>query len=219
MKAAILASVILGCILFGPRLRAQVYECTAADGARGYQDQPCKPGQRQRVIDLPGHASPVEHVPSASAPPPSAASAAADTTDALPVPVATPPGTPLPVLYTCVGAVNGEHYLARAPRLPYLVPLGVLGYPPQSLAQAYGGVRGAGASAPELAHPRAGGPRIATGMTEVQDVCLPATHAQVCSFVQKEYAENHRKLRMAMPHEAPPLAARERKLTAQLANC
>jgi hypothetical protein len=94
-----------------------------------------------------------------------------------------------------------------------------MGYPPQSLSQAYGAPGGAGMSAPELSRPRVGGSPAATGMTEVQDYCLPATRAQVCSHVRKEYDENHRKLRMAMPHEQPPLEQREQQLQDQLRNC
>ena len=94
-----------------------------------------------------------------------------------------------------------------------------MGYPPQSLAHAYGTRGGAGVSAPELSRPRIGGPRIAAGMTEVQDFCLPATHAQVCGYVQEEYDENHRALRRAMPHEQPPLREREQQLQGQLRNC
>lgn len=123
-------------------------------------------------------------------------------------------------MYACVGAINGKQYLTRSPPPPYLAPLGVMGYPPQGLSQAYGAPGGAGMSAPEGApKPRVGGPRIATGMTEVQDFCLPATHAQVCQFVQKEYDANHRKLRMAMPHEQPPYQQREQQLSAQLESC
>jgi hypothetical protein len=122
-------------------------------------------------------------------------------------------------MYECVGAVNGKQYLTRSPPPPYLAPLGVMGYPPQSLARAYGKRGGAGVSAPELSKPRIGGPRIAAGMTEVQDFCLPATHAQVCNFVRKAYDENHRALRKAMPSEQPPLEQREQQLTAQLNNC
>jgi hypothetical protein len=198
---------------------AQVYQCTAADGARSFQDRPCPSAARQRVLDLPARAPAGADVPAPSPPAAVSVPSAASVADVAPAAVTPAPSTPLPTLYACVGAVNQEHYLAREPRPPYLVPLGVLGYPPQSLAQAYGGRRGAGASAPELARPRVGGPRSATGMTEVQDFCLPAAPAQVCSWVQKEYAENHRKLRMAMPHEAPPLEARERHLAAQLDHC
>jgi hypothetical protein len=37
--------------------------------------------------------------------------------------------------------------------------------------------------------------------------------------VQKEFDENHRELRMAMPHEQPPLREREQQLQGQLRNC
>jgi hypothetical protein len=94
-----------------------------------------------------------------------------------------------------------------------------MGYPPRSLARAYGTRGGAGVSAPELSKPRIDGPRIAAGMTEVQDFCLLAAQAQVCHFVQKEFDENHRELRMAMPHEQPPLREREQQLQQQLQNC
>ncbi len=207
----IIAASLIG-VLWCTGLRAQVYQCTTRTGAYSFQDRPCKPDQRQQVLDLPSHGP---DAPTPAAPPATVMTAPAPP----PVPAAAAPTMPLPVLYACVGAVNQEHYFARTPRPPYLVPLGVLGYPPQSLARAYGSRGGAGASAPELAHPRIGGPRIATGMTEVQDFCLPATHAQVCTWVQKEYADNHRKLRMAMRHEAPPLEARERQLAAELDNC
>ncbi|HKT40966.1 MAG TPA: DUF4124 domain-containing protein [Rhodanobacteraceae bacterium] len=178
-----------------------------------YQDRACTPGQKQRILDVPGRAPP-GHAPLPAATAPEAAASAS------PPPVYAPPApVPLPAMYTCAGAVNGKQYLTRSPPPPYLAPLGVMGYPPQSLSQAYGAPGGAGMSAPESAKPRIGGPRIATGMTEVQDYCLPATQAQVCGYVQREYDENHRKLRMAMPHEQPPLEQREQTLQDQLRNC
>lgn len=124
-------------------------------------------------------------------------------------------------MYACVGAVNGKHYLARHLPPPYLAPLGVLGYPPQSLSQVYGSPGGAGMSAPELApKPRIGGPSIAAGLIEVEDACVPATHVEVCGFVQREYDGNHQKLRAAlMPSEQKPLQRRELQLQDQLRNC
>lgn len=193
---------------------AQVYRCIGANGNVSYQDRACLAGQKQKIIDLPSHAPPGYF------PPPAATVAepvAMDDPFPPPGPVPAPP--PLPAMYACVGAVNGKQYLTRSPPPPYLAPLGVMGYPPQSLARAYGTRGGAGVSAPELSKPRIGGPRIATGMTEVQDFCLPATHAQVCGYVQKEYDENHRELRRAMPHEQPPLRGREQRLQGQLRNC
>lgn len=206
---------VLGLLGWSLGAHAQVYRCASATGAVSYQDHVCAVGQKQTVMDLPSRAAP------GYVPPPVAAVASpavADTAAVLPPATPVPPA-PLPALYACVGAVNGKPYVVRTPTPPYLVPLGVLGYPPQSLSQAYGAPGGAGMSAPELSHPRIGGPRIAAGLTEVQDYCLPATHAQVCGYVQKEYDENHRQLRMAMRHAQPPLEQRERQLQDQLRNC
>lgn len=206
--------VLLAGIGLGAGAQAQVYRCTATNSSVSFQDHACAAGQRQAIINVPIRAPPGYVPPAVTtvAPP---ASTVADV--ALP-PLRAPPA-PLPELYACVGAVNGKPYLVRTPTPPYLVPLGVLGYPPQSLSQAYGAPDGAGMSAPELSRPRIGGPRIGAGLTEVQDYCLPATQAQVCAFVQKEYAANHRKLRMAMRNEQPPFEAREQQLQGQLRNC
>lgn len=207
-----LGTLLFACIPFA--VRAQVYRCTARDGSIAYQDRPCARGEQQKVVDVssrppPGHVPP----PVASMAPPIASAPAVMSPAYVPPP-------PLPDLYACVGAVNGKHYLTRNPPPPYLAPLGVMGYPPQTLSQAYGAPGGAGMSAPEGApKPRVGGPPIAAGMTEVQDACAPASHAEVCGFVQREYDENHRKLRMAMPHEQPPFEQRERELQDQLRNC
>ena len=213
MKAA-LAVVIIACTVWCASAHAQVYRCTTASGSVGFQDHACAAGQKQAILDVPSRAPP------GYVPPPAATAPDVAANSALPPPVAAPPAPPpLPVMYECVGAVNGKQYLTSSPPPPYLAPLGVMGYPPQSLSQAYGAPGGAGVSAPELSKPRIGGSRIATGMTEVQDYCLPATPAQVCGYLQREYDDNHRKLRMAMPHEQPPLEQRERALQDQLRNC
>jgi hypothetical protein len=214
MKSALAAFVVMFGVLCCVHAHAQVYRCTAADGSVGYQDHACARGQQQTILDVPSRAAPGYVPPPAATAPEIAASGAS------PPPVYVPPApSPLPAMYECVGAVNGNRYLTSSPPPPYLAPLGVLGYPPQSLSRAYGAPGGAGMSAPELAKPRIGGPRVATGMTEVQDYCLPATRAQVCAYIQREYDANHRKLRMAMPHEQPPLERREQALQDQLRNC
>jgi hypothetical protein len=214
MRCLFAFALVVICVVACVNAHAQVYRCTAANGSVAYQDHACAAGQKQAVIDVPGRAPPgYVSAPPATAPDPVPRSAS-------PPPVhVTPALSPLPGMYECVGAVNGKQYLASSPPPPYLAPLGVMGYPPQSLSQAYGAPGGAGMSAPELSSPRTGGPRIASGMTEVQDYCLPATHAQVCAYVQREYDANDRKLHMAMPHEQPPLEQRERQLSAQLKNC
>lgn len=193
---------------------AQVYRCTTANGSVAFQDKPCVKGQQQKMLDVPSHAPP------GYVPPPVATTLPQPVASAVPPPVYVPPPPPLPFMVACVDAVNGDDYLAHSPRAPYLVPLGILGYPPQTLSQAYGAPGGAGMSAPELApKPRIGGPRIAAAMTWVQDTCQPATAAQVCAYVQKEYDENDQKLRAAMRDERAPLQQRSAQLQDQLRNC
>ena len=213
MKAA-LVLVLFVCSMGCTPADAQVYQCIGANGNVSYQDRACPDGQKQKILDVPSHAPP-GYVP----PPVATVAASVAMGNRLPSSAPVPAPPPLPAVYACVGAVNGKQYLTRSLPPPYLAPLGVMGYPPQSLARAYGTRRGAGVSAPELSKPRVGGPRIATGMTEVQDFCLPATHAQVCGYVHKEYDENHRELLRAMPHEQPPLREREQQLQDQLRNC
>lgn len=209
--AVVLMALCIGCCTVA---HAQVFKCTTTTGSVRFQDHACARGQKQTVIDVPSHAPP-GYVP----PPVASTLPRAPSTKALSMPAYIPPPAPLPVMYECVGAVNDKHYLAHAPTPPYLAPLGVMGYPPQSLSQVYGAHGGAGMSAPEFSKPRIGGPRIATGMTEVQDFCLPATHAQVCSYVQKQYDENHHKLRLAMRNEQPPFEKHEQQLQDELRNC
>lgn len=211
---ALVAALFFACCSLSAQ--AQVYRCTAKDGGVAFQDRPCAPGQRQGVVDVPSHAPPGYLPPVVAtivAPPVANASAVSP-------PDAAPPTAPLPVMFACVGAVNGKRYLAHSPPPPYLAPLGVLGYPPQSLSHAYGAPGGAGVSAPELAKPRIGGPRIATGMTEVQDYCLPATQAEVCGFVQRERDQNASALHAALlSSERKPLQQRAQALQDQLRNC
>ncbi|MBN8735638.1 MAG: DUF4124 domain-containing protein [Xanthomonadales bacterium] len=216
MKGVLAAIVVMTCVAWCAGARAQVYRCMTSGGSVAYQDRPCAQGQRQTVVDVPSRAPPGD------VPPPVATVAtppAADANAASPA-VYVPPPSPLPVMYACVGAVNGKRYLTRSPPPPYLAPLGAMGWPPQTLSRAYGAPGGAGMSAPELSKPRIGGPRIAAGMTEVEDSCAPAPQAEVCAFVQREYDDNHRKLRMAvLPREQEPLQQREQELQDQLRNC
>lgn len=216
MKGVLAAIVLMTCVAWCAGARAQVYRCTASSGSVAYQDRPCAQGQRQTVVDVPSRAPPGD------VPPPVATIATPPVADASASSPAAyvPPPSPLPVMYACVGAVNGKRYLTRSPPPPYLAPLGALGWPPQALSRAYGAPGGAGMSAPELSKPRIGGPRIAAGMTEVEDFCAPAPQAEVCDFVQREYDDNHRKLRMAvLPREQGPLQQREQELQDQLRNC
>ncbi|MGH8111161.1 MAG: DUF4124 domain-containing protein [Rhodanobacteraceae bacterium] len=218
MRAVIATLLIVACIGWCACARAQVFKCTAPNGAVAFQDHACAASQRQEFIDVPSHAPPgYVPPPVATAPPPEMA-----TPPSVAPPL--PPPTPLPMMYACVGAVNGKHYLTRSPPAPYLAPLGMLGYPPLSLVQAYGSPGGAkvpvgrGPQGPSGNAPPATG-IVGSGMMEVQDYCLPATRAEVCRFVQKEHDENQHKLNLAVPREQSPLEQRAQQLSAQLRNC
>lgn len=211
MKVVFAIAVVLLCGGWSARALPQVYKCTSAKGAVAFQERACALGQRQAIVDVEAHASPGD------APPPSVTVAppVAGASSELP-PAPTPPA-PLPVMYECIGAVNGEQYLSAFVPRPYFAPVAMLGYPPQSLSQAYGPGHGVGMPVPVI--PPRGAARVATGMTQVRDACQPATREQVCRFVRRAYDENQRKLRMAMPSEAPPLEQRDRKLSGELQNC
>ncbi|MDQ2971518.1 MAG: DUF4124 domain-containing protein [Pseudomonadota bacterium] len=211
MRVFVLAGIFF-CALWLPGATGamQVYKCTAANGAVGYQDKPCPAPQKQKTVQL-SDAPIVASAPTASAPP--------SATSIAPAPVYTPP-PPLPTMYACTRYDGERHYLSDTLPQPYYVPLGALGYPGQSLDRAYGGRDRLGMSAPEEARPpKLGGPLIANALVEVQDDCQPAQRTQVCGELRRRYDANHEKLRMAFPSDQPPLEQRERDLRVQLSGC
>ena len=156
-------------------------------------------------------ALPAEESP---APPPSAPKATAEPA---------PPRASLPALWLCDNAEDGSRYFSEngSPPVRY-VPLGTLGYPGKSLAQAYGPGGGSGISAPGVNKvPISTSPRdaAATQLTPLQDVCAPASPQQTCGYLRKQYDEVEHKLKRAFKDERAVLEPRERELGAQLDNC
>jgi hypothetical protein len=216
LRALVVASLL---IVFGcaPRVAAAitVYKCTAMDGGVTYQDKPCPANRTQSTLEL----SDVPIVTPAPAPVESTAPMSASTASA---PAAAPlPPPPLPTMYACTTYDGEKKYLSDTLPRPYPVPLGVLGYPGQSLDQAYGGPDRIGLSAPEEARkPTIGrGPLIANAQVMVQDHCVPAPRSQVCDELRRRFNANHEKLRMAFPSEKAPFQQREDQLNAQLKGC
>jgi len=192
----------------------QVYRCTARDGAVSYQDKPCAARQKQSTVSL-------EDAPMVSSLP-QAATSAAPASNASAAPAVEPsPRAALPTMYACTRYDGQRKYLSDTLPAPYAVPLGVMGYPGQSLDRAYGYSDRLGMSAPEEARkPQvARGPLIANAYVEVQDHCVPAPRAQVCQELRRRFDANHEKLRMAFPSNKPPLQAREDELNTQLKGC
>ncbi|MCE7949559.1 MAG: DUF4124 domain-containing protein [Xanthomonadales bacterium PRO7] len=194
-----------------------VYKCTDAQGNVAFQDQPCPAGAVQAQVWLPdaqpAPAQPVAATPSpAEANPPPAPA---------PAPVARP-SAPLPPVWICQKAEDGSTYFSRngAPPVRY-VPLGVLGYPGHSLAQAYG-PGGIGVSAPELRQvPISTSPHdaIASGYTPLQDHCMRASREQTCSWLQKQYDDVTHKLRNAFKDQRAILQPQADELESQRNGC
>ncbi len=193
-----------------------VYKCTDAQGNVAFQDQPCPQNAKQTEVWLPD-APPAlapQSTTAASAPPQPALNPP-------PMPVAKPPAT-LPPLWICRNAEDGSTYFSRSGTTPVrYVPLGVLGYPGQSLAKAYG-PGGIGVSAPELSKtPISTSPRdaIAGGYTPLQDECMRASREQACGWLQKQYDEVTHKLHNAFKDQQAILQPQAAELESQLSGC
>lgn len=214
MRYALLPMVV-SLAFAGNAVAVEVYKCTAPRGDVAFQDSPCPAGTTQTQVRLPD-APPTPAQPPASASASSAASALPP-----PVPIAKPPA-PLPPLWICRNAEDGSTYFSRngSPPVRY-VPLGVLGYPGRSLAQAYG-PGGIGVSAPELRKiPIDTSPRdaFASQTTPLQDECARATREQTCGWLQKQYDDVAHKLRNAFKDQQAILQPQADELQNQLNGC
>ena len=215
LRALLIGSLLIACAC-AARVAAAVtvYKCVAKDGSVTYQDKPCREHQRQSTMQL-------SDAPIVTPAPAPAISTPAATADTAPAPQEIPPPAPLPTMYACTSYDGEKKYLSDTLPAPYPVPLGALGYPGQSLDQAYGGRDRLGLSAPEEARPPTlgRGPLIANAQVMVQDRCVPAPRSQVCDELHRRYDTNHEKLRMAFPSEKAPFQQREDALNAQLKGC
>jgi hypothetical protein len=198
-------------------LATEVYKCATPQGDIAFQDHPCPAGTTQTQQWLPDAAPPPVQ-PVAEAPTPTAVD-----TNQPPAPaIAAPPPTPLPPLWICHKAEDGSTYFSRngSPPVRY-VPLGVLGYPGQSLAQAYG-PGGIGVSAPGMRKvPIDHSPdaAIGAGYTPLQDSCAPASREQTCGWLRQQYDEVTHKLRNAFKDERAILQPQADEMHSQLDGC
>lgn len=173
----------------------EVYKCTNAQGDVAYQDKPCARDDKEvtlRLADEPD--APPEPPPAADAPPP---------IQPPPPPPTEPrrPSRPPPTLWVCANAEDGSRYISRnGSPPPRLVPLGVLGYPPKTLAEAYPPGAGNRMSAPEMNKPpidASARGSIGAGYTQVQDECVQLTPEQACEALHQEYDQVSYKLSRA----------------------
>lgn len=188
-RCARLALLLTLCVTWAHAL--EVYKCTNAQGDVAYQDKPCARSDSEVTMRLSDEAPapPPEAAPAAEAPPP---------TPPPPTPEPKRPSRPLPPLWLCANAEDGSRYISRnGTPPPRLVPLGVLGYPPKTLAEAYPPGGSNRMSAPEMSKtPIDSSPRglAGAGYTQVQDECVRLTPEQTCAALRQEYDQLSDKL-------------------------
>lgn len=197
------------------------YKCVSAQGAITYQDHACTSGDRETQIEIQTAYS----APKPDAPPGDDAPAAPPVA-AKPPPAAPRPARPLPPLWMCTRPEDGKQYVSTDGVVqPRLVPLGVLGVPGKSLAQAYG-PGGIGVSAPELAKPSIATPgklspqaAAAGDYTQVQDTCVEATPSQTCDYLRSELDRLQTKLKRAFKDVRSELEPRADEIEDELYSC
>ena len=195
---------------------SSVYRCAGVDGAPAYQDQPCRSGEKQVVVPL-REASPAAFIK--ASPPPSDDALAADDMASATAPVAhiAPPSFFLCARY------DGSRYLSDdGIGGRNAVPLGMLGVPERSLAQAYGGRNGIGVSAPGLRPipqiPFAQAP-LAGSYVWIDDECHHAQTAEACAYLRSELDTLESKLRRAFSDTAPALKTQAQDVRERLRGC
>jgi len=183
-----IAIILLG--VMPAAVAGKVYKCVDASGAVAFQDQPCPTGATQSRVHLAPPPPADAATPLARAPSPPAETRPAEASSP-------PPAKPLPPMWVCRSAENGKQYFSRSGNPPVrFVPLGVLGYPGHSLAQAYG-PGGIGVSAPgmrKIPVSHAPADALAGEYTTMQDTCVRASPEQTCAYLRKRFDEVQEKL-------------------------
>ncbi len=194
---AALVALLLSVHLLAAAEAASIYRCVGADGVIRFQDQPCRSDESGRRIELPDVPVPAALAVPRDVPKVPPAPAAVDVAPGL-VPEPEPERAALATLCT---REDGSRYLSDSGHGEQrAVPLGVLGMPRDSLAEAYGGRDGIGISAPGLRKPPVDHSRhgqIGALHTWVEDPCVKINTSQLCEFLGARIADAERALRLA----------------------
>jgi hypothetical protein len=198
-------------------LATTAYKCTDARGAVSFQDQPCRAGTRQQTIALPD-AAPATPAPTVDATPPDSAPAPAPVVDTPPA----PPPIPPPAFYLCT-RYDGSRYVSDTGQGgSALVPLGVLGTPNRSLADAYGGRNGVGVSAPGLRKiPHIPAASVPFGGMDVwiDDECHFAAPREACAYLRSALGDVDDKLRRAFSDTEAELKRQRADIEQKMRGC
>jgi hypothetical protein len=216
LRAALLVTALA---IGGIAHAATAYKCVDARGAISFQDQPCRTGQKQQSIRLPDSPPPAETI-AAAAPPPTAVP------PPQPVPpTPAPPPTPQippPAFYLCARADGSTYMSDDGQGSSMAVPLGVMGIPGRSLADAYSGPNSIGVSAPglrKIPHVPAGSVPFGGMYTWVYDECHFAQPNEACSYLRTQLDDVSAKLRRAFSDEAPQLEQQQTAIRDRMRGC
>jgi len=196
----------------------EVYKCTNAKGDVAFQDKPCARDATELTVHIAEESeyapAPVAPVAESAAPPPPQ-----------PTPARLkPPLKPLPPLWACMNAEDGSRYISRngAPP-PRLVPLGVLGYPPKTLSEAYAPGATNRMSAPEMSKvpvDTSARGSIGAGYVQIQDECVTLNPAQTCDVLHQQLDQTNDKLDHArFKDERAKLGAEAEAIESDLGGC
>jgi hypothetical protein len=216
MRAARALVVVLCAAVSGPGLAATAYKCVDAHGAITFQDRPCRAGTEQHKIELPEPA-PVPPQPEASPPPPPEPPPPMVADESL-EPVRIPP----PAFYLCT-RYDGTQYISDTGEGgSALVPLGVLGVPGRSLADAYSPQHSIGVSAPglrQIPHVPARSVPFGGMSTWIDDECHEAAPREACAYLKQSLDDVRYKLRKAFSDTTPDLKRQEADILERLRGC
>ena len=198
-------------------LAATAYKCVDARGAVSFQDQPCRAGTKQKEIRLQEFSPPPE---TPAAPAESAPDAYAyDAPDIAPPP---PPRVDPPDFYLCT-RYDGTRYISDTGEGgSALVPLGVLGVPGRTLADAYSPQNSIGVSAPGLRQiPRVPAGSVPFGgmSTWVYDECHAAGPAEACGYLRSSLNDVRYKLTKSFSDTTPELKRQEADILNRMHGC
>ena len=193
---------------------ATVYKCVDAKGAVSFQDRPCAANTRQQTIAMPDPPPP----PAAVVPPPEEPIAPVAELEP-PQPL---PGPPPPVFYLCT-RYDGTRYISDTGEGgSALVPLGVLGVPGRSLADAYSPQNSIGVSAPglrQIPHVPMRNAPFGGMSTWIDDECHDASPREACAYLRQSLNDVRYKLTKAFSDTTPELKRQEADLLERMRGC
>ena len=198
---------------------ATAYKCVDAKGAISFQDRPCRSGEKQQSIRLPDSAPSAEAPPTETPPP----TAPPQPQPVPPIPApAQAPQIPPPAFYLCTRA-DGSTYLSEDGQGSSMaVPLGVMGIPNRSLADAYSGPNSIGVSAPGMRNiPRVPARSVpfGGGYTWIYDECHFAEPPEACGYLRAQLNDVGEKLRRALSDTTPQLKQQQAELRERMRGC